>query len=36
MTDEQGGALNEAHPNQRVRVKTSLPVSIHDLLRRKK
>lgn len=36
MTDEQGGALNEAHPNQRVRVKTSLPVNIHDLLRRKK
>ena len=36
MTDEQGRALDEAHPGRRIRVRTELPVGTNDLLRRRK
>jgi putative protease len=36
MTDEQGDALEHAHPGRHVLVRTDLPVGTNDLLRRRK
>jgi putative protease len=36
MTDEQGDALEEAHPGRQVLVRIDLPVGKNDLLRRRK
>jgi len=36
MTDEAGEPLQVAHPNQRVRIRTSIPAAQYDLIRREK